>query len=110
MKASRPAGRRHRRRRFTKTEREQLLAEFDCSGLSGAAFARERQLSYTTFCNWRQQRARTQPLTFTEVEIVPQPSPEPLVVELGTHARIRLTSPAQLELTAALLQRLHRPC
>ena len=100
----------HRHRRLTKTAREQLLAEFDRSGLSGAAFARERRISYGTFCNWRQQRSRSQRLAFTEVEIVPQPSPEPLVIELGLHARMRLASPAQVELAAALLQHLQKPC
>jgi hypothetical protein len=100
----------HRHRRLTKTAREQLLAEFDQSGLSGAAFARERRISYATFCYWRQQRSRAQRLAFTEVEIVPQPAAEPLMIELGLHARMRLASAAQVELAAALLQLLQKPC
>ncbi len=109
MKPSRP-GAAPPRRRFTATEREQLLTEFDRSGLTAAAFARERQITYTTLCHWRHQRARGKRVAFAEVEIVPQPVVEPLIIEFGSHARLRLSSPAQLELAATLLKHFQAPC
>ena len=42
-----------RRSRTTSARRHQLLAEFDRSGLSAAAFAQQHHLAYTTFCRWR---------------------------------------------------------
>jgi hypothetical protein len=99
-----------RRSRTTSARRQQLLTEFDRSGLSAAAFAQQHHLAYTTFCSWRQRRARSNPVAFTEVEIVRARTPEPLVVELGPHARMRVTSPAQLELAAGLLKHLQTSC
>ena len=109
MKPSSP-GASHTRRRFSATERERLLTELDRSGLSAAAFARERQLTYTTLCHWRRQRARGKRVAFAEVEFVPPPVVEPLVIELGSHARVRLSSPAQVELAANLLKHFQAPC
>lgn len=109
MKPSRPGACVHRRR-FTATERERLLTELDRSGLSAAAFARERQLTYTTLCHWRHQRDRGKPVAFAEVEIVPPPVVEPLVIEFGPHARLRLSSSAQVELVATLLKHFQAPC
>jgi hypothetical protein len=43
------------------------------------------------------------------VEIVRARTPEPLVVELGPHARMRVTSPEQLEMAAGLLKHLQTP-
>jgi hypothetical protein len=99
-----------RRSRTTSARRQQLLAEFDRSGLSAAAFTQQHHIAYTTFCRWRQRRARTAPVAFTEVEIVRARTPEPLVVELGPQARMRVTSPEQLELAAGLLKHLQTPC
>ena len=100
----------HTRRRFTATERERLLTELDRSGLSAAAFARERHLTYITLCHWRHQRARGKRVAFAEVEIVPPPVVEPLVIEFGSRARLRLSSPAQVELAATLLKHFQAPC
>ena len=109
MKPSPPGASPHRRR-FTATERERLLTELDRSGLTAAAFARERQLTYTTLCHWRHQRARGKRIAFAEVELVPPPVVEPLVIEFGSHARLRLSSPAQVELVATLLKHFQAPC
>ncbi len=102
-----------RARRSSAARRAHLLAAFDRSGLSAAAFARQHQLHYTTFCNWRQQRARTQPSpVFVQVEVAPAPAAAELVIELGRHARVRLDSCGQLALAAQLLQQLNaaEPC
>ena len=109
MKPSRPGASPHRRR-FTATERERLLTELDRSGLTAAAFARERQRTYTTLYPWRHQRARGKRVAFAEVEIGPPPGVEPLVIEFGSHARVRLSSPAQVELVATLLKHFQVPC
>ncbi len=109
MKPSQPGASPHRRR-YTATERERLLTEFDRSGLSAAAFARERQLPYATLCHWRHQRARGKPVAFAQVEIVPPPVVEPLVIEFGSLVRLRLSSPAQVELAAHLLKLFQAPC
>ena len=65
---------------------EQLLTEFDRGWLTAAAFARGCQITYTTLCNLRHQRARGKRVAFAEVEIVPQPVIGPLIIEFGSHA------------------------
>jgi transposase-like protein len=97
-----------RQPRTTVAQRAQLLAEYDRSGLSAAAFARRHQIAYSTFCQWRSTR-RPRP-TFAEVEIVRPAAPAPVVIELSPHARIRLESPDQVALAAALLKHLQKPC
>jgi len=103
------------RRRAARTDaaqRAQLLAAFDCSGLSAAEFARQQRVHYTTFCAWRRQRdqAKTSP-PFVKVELALPAKPAELVLEVGV-ARLRLVSEAQLSLAARLLQILQegRPC
>lgn len=88
--------------------REQLLAEFDSSGLSAAAFARRHGVHYTTFCGWRQRRAKASP-KFVQVELEAAAAPVPLVIELGARARMRITSAEQLPLAAGLLLALNPP-
>ena len=48
------------RRRFTRAERDRLLEEFDQSGLSGAAFARQQGIGYSTLAAWRKKRSLQQ--------------------------------------------------
>ena len=97
-------------RRTSATRRTQLLAAFDRSGLSAAAFARQHGIHYTTFCNWRQRRATVKPSpAFVPVELASVPVPAELVIELSAHARMRLTSAGQIELAARLLQALNAP-
>ena len=85
--------------------REHLLAAFERSGLSAAAFAREHGIGYSTFCGWlhRQAKARSSP-TFVEVEVSAADRTVELWLEVGAHARLCLTSEAQLALAARLLQ------
>ena len=91
-------------------QRQHFLAQFDASGLSAAAFARKHQIAYATFSAWLRRRAQAKAFAFTEVEVVAPHRPEPLVLELGPYARVRLTSQAQLALAAGLLQHLQVPC
>jgi hypothetical protein len=106
----------HRTSRAKRTDavrRAQLLAAFDRSGLSAAAFARQHGLTYTTFCGWRQRRAQPQSAPgFVQVELPAAPAPVALLIELGAQARLRLTDASQIELAAQLLQHLNAasPC
>jgi transposase-like protein len=107
--ANRPA----RARRTTAAERSQLLAAFDRSGLSAAAFARQHELNYTTFCGWRQRRGKADALpAFVQVELPASPEPAELVVEWGAQTRLRLRSPGQIPWAVRLLQDLNAatPC
>ena len=96
-----------RRRRTSPQQRSALLAAFERSGLSAAAFARQQGLRYTTFCNWRQRQARSPGPAFVEIEVMARPRPVELLIEIGAQARVRLNSPAQSELAARLLHHLH---
>jgi transposase-like protein len=101
---------RSRRARTSRSQRAQLLAAFERSGLSAAAFARQHQLHYTTFCNWRRRQAKARPSPgFVQVELSASPSPAVLLVELGGGARLRLTDAGQIELAARLIQTLRPP-
>jgi len=86
------------------------VAEFNRSGLSVAAFARQHGISYTTFWAWRRQQPAKSGLCFAEIELERSPSPEPIVVELGRQARMHLNSVHQLELAARLLKQLEAVC
>jgi len=94
-------------------QRAKVLAAFAASGLTAAAFARQQRLHYTTFCGWRHAQTKARPsLGFVQVELPPAAPPTELIVELGAGARLRLTTAAQLELAAGLLQHLRTatPC
>jgi hypothetical protein len=95
-----------RSRRTTSSERAKLLSAFDRSGLSAAAFAREQQINYTTFCGWRQRREKAPAPDFIEVEM-PEPGvSSELVVEVGAKIRLRISCADQVALAAELLTRL----
>ena len=99
------------RTKTSRRRRRQLMAAFERSGLSAAAFARQHGIAYTTFCSWRRRRRPAMPeVGFAEVELVRPPSSEPIVVELGCRARMRLSSHAQLELAVSLLKGLEAAC
>ncbi len=93
-------------RRTTAQQRAQLLAAFDRSGLSAAAFARKHQISYTTFCGWRQRRDKTRTPDFVQVELPEPGASGDLIVEIGADIRLRISSASQIALAAALLGRM----
>lgn len=47
--------------RVSRERREELLNEFEQSGMTGAQFARTIGLKYQTFAFWRQQRQKRKP-------------------------------------------------
>ena len=101
---------RQRRSRTSTAQRAQLLAAFERSGLSAAAFARQHGLNYTTFCGWRQRQANAEPSPgFVQVDLPTPEDPAEVVIELGVSTRMRITDAGQIELAARLLQVLHVP-
>lgn len=99
---------RYRIRRNDK-ERAKLLAAFDRSELSAAAFARQHQVNYTTFCGWRARRDRAKATPgFVQVEVAGPPASSGLMVELGGRVRMRIESASQIELATQLVQRLNQ--
>ena len=95
---------RRRQQRTPSSRRAQLLAAFDRSGLSAAAFARQHDIGYTTFCGWRhrQTKAKASP-TFVEVELPGPVATVELLIEVGAHTRLRVSSAGQVELAARFL-------
>lgn len=99
-----------RRRAAKAARRARLLAKFDSSGLSAAAFVRKHGLNYTTFAAWRHRSVQKKnPIAFAQVELASS-EPTYLTVEVGTLARVRLTSADQIQLAARLLRCLQSPC
>ena len=84
--------------------RERLLAEFKRSGLSAYAFSKRHAVAYTTLIQWLK---RSSPVfkdsSFAEVKL-PATAPEPLILELGSNARLRLTSSTQLPLAVQMIK------
>jgi transposase-like protein len=99
-----------RRPRTSLARRTQLLAKFERSGLSAAAFARRHGLHYTTFCGWRQRQAKAETGPgFVQVELPAPDPPAGLVIELGPWVRMRLTDASSIALAAQLLQAVCAP-
>jgi len=91
--------RRGRRRPTDPDERARLLVEFERSDQSAAAFAREHGIQYTTFCGWRSRQSKVKgSADFVQVELPTPSASAELVIELGGHARVRLSSVGTVEL------------
>jgi hypothetical protein len=109
--------------------REQLLDEFERSGMSGVAFAEFVGIKYQTFATWAQHRRRRKtaagpkppdeaaaPKQLRWMEAVieqAQPSVEqnqsPLVLHLPGGARVEIAEAKQVTLAAALVRALVQP-
>jgi len=103
--------------RVSRERREQLLDEFERSGMTGAQFAKTVGLKYTTFAFWRQQRQQRKPAlagpapkkaaTVEWLETVidkAQVSGSTLVVRLPSGAAMELAGVSQVSVAAALLR------
>ena len=109
--------------------REQLLDEFERSGLTGQKFAELTGLKYQTFATWAQKRRRQRGAhgamkaperTADKVRwleaVVEQAQNSAgqnlrgLVLELPGGARVELRDAKQAEMAAALLRALAQPC
>ena len=103
-------------------QRQQILAAFERSGMTGVAFANHVGVKYATFAGWlRHERlARAErpagkrakgvrpPVRFIEARM-PAAAPSGLELELPGGVRLRVTDSSQVTLAAELL-RLLRPC
>ena len=76
------------------------------SGLSAYAFARKYQIAYTTLCAWRRRESKgSTSIGFTEVELRGS-SAEALIIEVGHHARLRVSTAEQMQLAAQFIKHL----
>lgn len=115
------------RMKRTREQREQILDEYERSGLSGPKFAALCGVKYQTFAFWLQQRKRQRkpsasrpvqpgahtPVRWLEAQVQPggQPSSSTaLTVHLPGGARAQITSPEHVQLAAALVRALEKPC
>jgi hypothetical protein len=114
--------------RVPEARREELLREFDRSGISAMKFSRLAGIKYATFTNWlgRRRRARTQaqgalggsahaaggPVRLFEAVAEPERrfamSGACLTIEFSGGARLLVESPAQLPMVAELLALLNQ--
>jgi hypothetical protein len=104
-----------------KARREELLDEFERSGLPGLKFAELAGIKYQTFATWAQKRRRQRgsypavngpnQLRWLEA-VVEQNSGDksPLVLELPGGAKVQITDAGQAALAAVLLRTLAAPC
>ena len=104
--------------------REQLLDEFEKSGLTGQKFAAVSGVKYQTFATWAQKRRRGREKSVSKVpvqagdqvrwlEAVVEESSrdkKPLVLELPGGARMEIADGRQASLAALLVRALAMPC
>jgi hypothetical protein len=112
-----------------KARREQLLDEFERSGLPGLKFAELAGIKYQTFATWMQRRRR-QRGDYAAAKVTPVKPPvrwleavvatthgaavktdgAALTLHLPGGARLEIGGPKQVELAVALLRALQKPC
>jgi hypothetical protein len=107
--------------------REQLLDEFERSGLSGVKFAELTGIKYQTLATWLKKRRRgrgecvraRRSKRLRWLEAVAEPNlglasnsgdKSPLMLELPGGAKVQITDAKQAALAAALLKALATPC
>jgi hypothetical protein len=105
--------------------REQLLDEFERSGLSGKKFTELVGVKYPTFATWAQKRRRQRgaypavkaPKQLRWLEAVVDEAQKTgcesslaLVLELPGGAKVQINDAKQAALAAVLLQALQKPC
>jgi hypothetical protein len=112
-----------------KARREQLLDEFERSGLPGLKFAELAGIKYPTFATWAQKRRRQRgdeaagkltaakkSVQWLEAVLTPPPGAVvktgglSLVLHLPGGVRVEISDVKQVELAAALVRALQKPC
>jgi transposase-like protein len=106
------------RLRVSKSQRREILAALARSGESLPKFARRTGLKYSTLARWvqsrRHQHTGRQP-RLRLLEAVLEPSPvaaarTALVLQLPGGVRVEVADEKQVELAAALVRALQKPC
>ena len=112
-----------------KARREQLLDEFERSGLPGLKFAELAGIKYQTFATWAQKRRRQRgdygagriaaakkSVQWLEAVLAPPPGAAVkagalfLVLHLPAGVRVEISDVKQVEMAAALVRALQKPC
>ncbi len=104
-----------------KERREELLDEFEKSGLTGQKFAALAGVNYQTFATWAQKRRRARgsypavkrPKQLRWVEAVVEQNAgdkSSLILELAGGGKVEIKDSHQASLAAALLRALSQPC
>ena len=106
--------------RVSKEQRQLILAEFERSGVSAAAFAQRAGLKYSTLAGWLQRYRRTKapkrrssPLRLLEAVVSEVSSGDPnasLNLQLPDGTRIKINNAKQAALAADLLRALAKSC
>lgn len=109
----------------TREQRERILDEYERSGVSGAKFAALCGVKYQTFANWlqcrkRQRNARpkrppgrkTSKVQWLEARVQPTESlPQTgLLLQFPGGAAARISTQQHIDLAAALVRALEKPC
>jgi hypothetical protein len=114
--------------RTPRDRKQELLGEFDRSGLSGVKFAALVGVKYSTFAAWAAKRKRSHPGKATPARLAdpaaqvrwleavidqaqgPTGKGSPvLLIHFGSGARMEIVDAGQVALAAALLQALEKP-
>lgn len=114
--------------RTPRERREQLLEEFERSGLSGQKFSELTGIKYQTFATWVQKRRRQRgadaatnapvkvsaPVHWLEAMVEAGQNPDgknslPVVLQLLGGGRLEINDAKQAALAAALLRALEKP-
>jgi hypothetical protein len=98
--------------RFPARMREQLLDEYERSGMSGAEFAAYYNIKYPTFATWRQRRKREQKKAVKEgkncslIEVAVEDVRESTGVQIALPggASVRITNKSEAALAAEVLK------
>ena len=103
------------RNNYSREYREEVLAAFDDSGMSGSAFARQCGIKYPTFASWvtKRRKAKSDPVSssltnsFILAELQePSLSGSGLQIQLSAQSTVTMTSAEQAPLLAALIKAL----
>jgi len=102
------------RRRYTQEYKNEVLAAYESSGMSGPAFAAHCGLKYPTFASWVSKRRRDEGADglpkdaqkFVLAEFAAAGETEGITIELPGGASARLGDSGQVELLAALIKAL----
>ena len=104
--------------KLPREKREELLAEYARSGMSGRAFAKWAGVKYQTFATWVQQRrqagAGAAKVRWVEARLPELPQPPSggpiLTIELPGGAQLMISGIGQVPLAAELLRQLGAAC
>jgi hypothetical protein len=108
--------------RMPADRREELLEEFERSGISGPQFAALVGVKYQTLAGWarkRRQRGQAKVISpvaqvsaarWLEAEVAATPASAPLILQLPCGVRLEVADAKQAVLAARLVQALSQPC